>query len=201
MVVENDPLPVSSRVLTDVINGCFPGSYEFDNITAQLSQMLYSLEHQLQLIFPAFSSLLFYFIFHRFVPFHILPFLSHDFSFSFVLLFDCLKTLLNIKFSQLSKLLSQVSKAHFSGLNRFENNPIRVLFLLHVFNLWQDQLMQAGVRIRIWKFEEIITVKSRYFLFEPLVLQSVQIRIQVQILSVIMIEIYLLSYACIFSEK
>jgi hypothetical protein len=135
MVVENDPLPVSSWVLTDVINSCFPGSYEFDHITAEFPEMLYSLVHQLQLIFPAFSSLLFDFIFHSFVPFHILPFLPHDFSLSFVLLLDCLKTLLNIKFSQLSKLLSQVSKAHFSGLNRFENNPIRVLFLLHVFNL------------------------------------------------------------------
>lgn len=135
MVVENDPLPVSSGVLTDVINGGFPGSYEFDHITAEFPQMLYSFEHQLQLIFPAFSSLLFYFIFHSFVPFHILPFLLHDFSFSFILLFDCLNTLLNIKFSQLGKFLSQVSKAHFSRLDRFENNPIRVLFLLHVFNL------------------------------------------------------------------
>ncbi len=78
MVVEDDSLAVATWVVAYVVDSCLPVFDKLHHVTGQLPQMLDCLKHQLQFVFPAFSSLFFQVV-TLLIPLELLALLPDDF--------------------------------------------------------------------------------------------------------------------------
>ncbi len=134
MVVEDYSLAVATWVVAYVVDRGFPVFDELHHVTCQLPQMLDCLKHQLQFVFPAFSSLFLQLV-ALFIPLELFALLPDELQLHLLFLLNGPQTLFNVQFSQLSHLPSHVHQTDLSGFNCLSHHPVRIFLTAHVLDL------------------------------------------------------------------
>lgn len=132
IVIEDDSLSESSRVIAQIIDWIFPHFYELYYIGSQFSEMVDILKYNLQLIFPTFTALLCSLLLF------VLPmfFRNLRFALGFFFFLDRMQTFLDFQLFQSHYKFSQIMQTRLSRFDSLFYNVVGVFFLCHVFDLW-----------------------------------------------------------------
>ena len=149
------------------------------------------LKHHFQLILPTLATLLSSLL--------VLAMLMSDLGLApaIPLFFNSEQALLNLQLLEGEEQAPQVVEAGLACLYSLAYDVVGVLLLGEVLDFREEDLVHAGVRVGVCKFEEVVAVEIWHLLAQPLVLHAVQVPVQNQLLPSSP-RTYLLSSAWIF---